>query len=82
MNDTATLGFRAHSGWAAVVAVAGSPDLPVILERLRIELAEIGIRGSKQPFMLPQGATIDTAASLICRCRDSSHCWASEPLLR
>ena len=31
------LGFRAHSGWAAMVAVAGSPiDAPQILERRRI----------------------------------------------
>jgi hypothetical protein len=31
------LGFRAHSGWAVAVSVAGSPAKPLVLERSRIK---------------------------------------------
>jgi hypothetical protein len=37
------LGFCAHPGWTAVVAVAGSPGKPVVLERRRIETADTAI---------------------------------------
>ena len=43
------LGFRAHSGWAALVAVAGSPRPacppiePLVIDRRRIELARAGV---------------------------------------
>jgi hypothetical protein len=46
----AALGCRAHSGWAALVALGGTAQSPVILERLRIELADPGVAGSKQPY--------------------------------
>ena len=39
------LGFRAHSGGAALVAVAGTIDAPQILERRRIVIADC-----KQPY--------------------------------
>jgi len=39
------LGFRAHSGWAALVAVASSIDAPGILGRRRIVIDE-----TKQPY--------------------------------
>ena len=44
------LGFRAHSGWAAVVAVSGSVEAPRILERRRILIADAEMPGSKQPY--------------------------------
>ncbi|HEU4734280.1 MAG TPA: hypothetical protein VFT22_40590 [Kofleriaceae bacterium] len=37
--DTA-LGFRAHTGWAAVVALAGPADAPRVIDRRRIELTD------------------------------------------
>src|SRR6059036_3705180 len=39
----AAIGLRAHSGWAALVAVAGSPESPVVLDRRRIV---IGLHGA------------------------------------
>ena len=33
-----TVGFRCHSGWAVMVAVAGSERRPVLLDRRRVEL--------------------------------------------
>jgi len=50
MSQPAALGFRAHSGWAVVVAVTASPVNGVVLARRRIEIAYAGIPGSKQPF--------------------------------
>jgi hypothetical protein len=46
----AAIGFRAHSGWAAVVAVAGAIDSPTVIERRRIELAMPGIPRPVQPY--------------------------------
>src|SRR5438132_12015592 len=34
----AALGFRAHTGWAAAVAVAGPLHAPRVIERRRLEL--------------------------------------------
>jgi hypothetical protein len=44
------LGFRAHSGWAAMVAVSGTVDALRVLERRRIVIADPEMRGSKQPY--------------------------------
>jgi hypothetical protein len=34
----AALGFRAHTGWAAMVAAAGPPSSPTMLQRARVEM--------------------------------------------
>jgi hypothetical protein len=57
----AALGFRVHSGWAAAVAVAGTPARPEILERRRIEIADPGIRGAVQPYHAAEGMAISEA---------------------
>ncbi len=36
----AALGFRIHTGWAAMVAVRGPVEAPLVLDRRRVELAE------------------------------------------
>ncbi len=72
MSKTAALGFRAHSGWTVVVAVAGSPGRPVILERRRIETADAAIPGSKQPYHAAERLGVERAETLIRQCRDSS----------
>ena len=72
MSEPAALGFRAHSGWAAAVAVAGSPGQPLILDRRRIETADPAIGGSKQPFHAAEPLSFAEAQRLIERCRSSS----------
>ena len=72
MSEAAALGFRAHSGWTAVVAVAGSPEEPVVLERRRIETADTAIPGSKQPYHAAERLGVERAETLIRQCRDSS----------
>src|SRR5260370_3090211 len=46
----AALGFRAHSGWAALVAIAGASRSPAIVERGRLELADPRDPHAKQPY--------------------------------
>ncbi|HMI89408.1 MAG TPA: hypothetical protein VK550_35280 [Polyangiaceae bacterium] len=36
--ERTTFGFSVHTGWAALIAVAGSPASPLILDRSRIEM--------------------------------------------
>jgi len=72
-SEPVALGFRAHSGWAVVVAVAGSPTKPVVLERRRIVTADAAIPGSKQPYHAAEPLDLPKAYALIRRCRDSSN---------
>jgi hypothetical protein len=71
MNPVA-LGFRAHSGWTAAVAVAGSPSKAVVIERRRIETADPAIAGSRQPYHAAQRLSLAKAAPWIARCRERS----------
>jgi hypothetical protein len=50
----AVLGFRAHSGWAAMVAVAGPTRSPIVIGRRRIELAAPEIPRPVQPYHAAQ----------------------------
>jgi len=77
MMKAVALGFRAHSGWAVVVAVAGSPSQPIVLERRRIEIADAAIPGSRQPFHAAEDLDVGEAEALINRCRDSSQALAT-----
>ena len=72
MTEAVALGFRAHSGWAVVTAVAGSPASPVILNRCRIVTADTAIPGSKQPYHAAMGLDLTTADEFIRHCLESS----------
>lgn len=74
------LGLRAHSGWAALVALAGSPESPVVVDRRRIELADAAIVGSKQPYHEAEGRKPREAERLLARCMDSSRALARDGL--
>ncbi|MBI2913932.1 MAG: hypothetical protein HYY03_08435 [Chloroflexi bacterium] len=52
----AALGFRAHSGWAAMVALAGPPASPMVLDRRRVELQEPGLPVQAYHAARPLGA--------------------------
>lgn len=68
MSTPATIGFRAHSGWAAAVAVAGPPEAPVVVMRRRIEMREAGASGPSQPYHAAVGLDLDEAEILIADC--------------
>src|SRR6266852_8877045 len=46
----AALGFRVHSGWAAVVAVCVERGSPVVLARQRVHLVETFTYEFRQPY--------------------------------
>ena len=65
-------GFRAHSGWATAVVVAGSLSKPLVLERRRIVMADPAMPGYKQPFHAAEPLNLPEAESLIRQCQSSS----------
>jgi hypothetical protein len=74
------LGFRAHSGWAAMVAVAGTMDAPQVLERRRIVIADPEIPGSRQPYHAAAGLPFPEAESAVREAIESSRGLALEAM--
>jgi hypothetical protein len=64
----AALGFRAHSGWTALVVIAGSPDVPVVIERRRVQIADLRIRGSLQPYHAAKEMQLAEAEAFLDGC--------------
>ena len=64
----AALGLRAHSGWAALVAIGGPAEAPVVLDRRRIALSGAGI--PKQPYHAAENLALEKA-------RDRIRLWVS-----
>ncbi len=67
-TSRAALGFRTHSGWAAVVAVGGPRDAPQVLTRIRIELADPEDPESIQPYHSASELDMAAAGKFIRRC--------------
>jgi hypothetical protein len=61
----AALGLRAHSGWAALVAVGGGPASPEVLDRRRIEMADDP--AAKQPYHAAEELPLAQARPLLDR---------------
>ncbi len=59
----AVLGLRAHSGWAALVAVGGSLPAPEVVDRRRIEMA--AGPEAKQPYHAAEELPLPKAAALL-----------------
>ncbi len=66
------LGFRAHSGWAAAVAVSGPPSAPEVVDRRRIEIADAEDPDAKQPYHAAEGLDLKDAERLVRRCTQTS----------
>jgi len=81
----AALGFRAHSGWAAVVAVATPSQAargvtPVVMERRRIELIDQGIPGAAQPYHAAAEMEMTEAEQWIARSADRARLLARDAI--
>jgi hypothetical protein len=74
----AAVGVRAHSGWAALVAVAGPPRKPAVVERRRLQTADAAIPGSKQPYHAAEGWELKDAAKYLQRCTARSRLLARQ----
>ncbi len=71
-ETSAALGLRAHSGWAALVVVAGSGRSPRVIDRRIIKLADPLIPGSKQPYHTAAGWPLSKAEEFIGRCTSAT----------
>jgi hypothetical protein len=74
------LGFRAHSGWAAMVAVAGTMDALRVLERRPIAIADPAMPGSKQPYHAAAELPPRKAEALVRKAIESSRALGLEAL--
>lgn len=72
LKRRAAVGFRAHSGWAAMVALAEPVDAPVIVRRCRIELADGSRRGAVQPYHKAANMRLEEADSYLKTCSEAS----------
>jgi hypothetical protein len=71
------IGFRVHSGWAAVVAAAGTLDEPRVLDRRRIVIADAAIAGSKQPYHSAAAMPFEKAEAFVHTAAESARALAA-----
>jgi hypothetical protein len=69
----AVIGLRAHSGWAALVAVAGDLAHPEVVHRARVEMADGPL--ARQPYHAVEGRPVAEAARRL-------DAWAKEARTR
>ena len=79
-SKAAAIGCRAHSGWAALVIVAGPVSSPKILDRRRIVIADPTIPGSKQPYHTAKKLPFKQAEKLVAHCTERSRALARQEL--
>ena len=63
----AAMGFRVHSGWAAVVAVCVDRGAPVVLARQRVHLVEAFTYEFRQPYHTAEEMVLGQAREFITR---------------
>src|SRR5208283_6031604 len=59
------LGFRTHSGWTAMIALRDPVAAPAVVQRRRLELADLRISGSKQPYHAAEKMKLNEAEEFI-----------------
>lgn len=71
-SKQAAVGFRAHSGWAAVVAVCLEKGAPVVLARQRVHLVETFTYEFRQPYHTAEKMALDKARVFISRMQNEA----------
>ena len=64
----AALGFRMHSGWGVLVAVAGDANSVEIVDRRRIVVTDPGMPGASQPYHHAATLKIQESESHLANC--------------
>ncbi|HKV38291.1 MAG TPA: hypothetical protein VJX67_03695 [Blastocatellia bacterium] len=77
-GETAALGLRAHSGWAALVVATGPLNSPIVVDRRRIELIDKTAGGMAQPYHAAEGMDLQQAGELIDTCTNQTRKMARE----
>jgi len=76
-RGSASLGFAPHSGWAALVVVAGPPRSPEVVLRQRIEMTDRA-PGAAQPYHAVEGRPLAEATRRIAGYKRSADALAYE----
>src|SRR5258708_20251247 len=66
-SKQAAIGFRVHSGWAAVVAVCVERGAPVVLARQRVHLVDTFTYEFRQPYHTAEKMLLGQAREFIAR---------------
>ena len=74
------LGFRAHSGWAVLVAMRDPATAPVVVQRRRLELADRRITGALQPYHAAQKMPLTEAEEFLHECDQNASSLATKAL--
>ncbi|MGH9713996.1 MAG: hypothetical protein ACRD5M_11935 [Candidatus Acidiferrales bacterium] len=61
----AALGFRAHSGWVAVVAISLTKGAPAVLARARVHLVETFSYRFRQPYHTARKLPLDEGRAFV-----------------
>ncbi|MGC1968346.1 MAG: hypothetical protein WA673_17940 [Candidatus Acidiferrales bacterium] len=64
---SAALGFRAHSGWTALVALSVTKGVPTVLARQRLHLVETFTYRFRQPYHTAEKMALEEAQAFISR---------------
>ena len=64
-SSSAAIGFRTHSGWAALIAITGPATGPQLLDRHRLELCDPHDSHAKQPYHAAESLDFTEAEKLI-----------------
>jgi hypothetical protein len=73
---TAALGFRAHSGWTALVALSVSKGAPCVLARQRVHLVETFTYEFRQPYHTAKRMLPDEGRAFIARVQSEARRFA------
>jgi hypothetical protein len=65
---SAAFGIRAHSGWAAVVAISGKPGSVRLLDRRRIAVTDPQTPGANQPYHFVEEFELPAAEKHLTNC--------------
>jgi len=78
----AAIGVSVHSGWGAVVTIAGSRGAEEVLDRRRLVIIDSKIAGAAQPYHYVQAREIHVAEAHLNQCAAESQRLAVEALTR
>jgi len=78
--NTAALGFRVHSGWTALIAVAVEKGKPIVLTRQRPHLVETFSYALRQPYHTAEKMSLDEAQEFLDGLRNVTRRLAVEAL--
>ena len=78
----AAIGVSVHSGWGAVVTIAGNRGAEEVLDRRRLVIIDPKIAGAAQPYHYVQAREIHVAEAHLNRCAAESRGLAIEALTR